>query len=102
MDFEMMQASIQQEKAKKFELLMPKLIEAVKNQDWEEVETLLTLSPDIMAEGLEYAIHICRMSINLASRPIAIPKMETICLSSGNTSGRRENMLPLRNESRQR
>lgn len=43
MDFEMIQASIQQEKAKKFELLMPKLIEAVKNQDWEEVESLLTL-----------------------------------------------------------
>ena len=55
MNFEMMQVSIQQEKAEKYALLMPQLKEAVKNQDWEEVETLLTLSPDIMAEGLEYA-----------------------------------------------
>ena len=55
MNFEMMQASIQQEKAEKYALLMPQLKEAVKNQDWEEMETLLTLSPDIMAEGLEYA-----------------------------------------------
>ena len=58
MDFEMLQAIIQQEKeekAKKFGMLMSELIEAVKSQDWEEVESLLTLSPDIMAEGLEYA-----------------------------------------------
>lgn len=55
MNFEMMQASIQQEKAEKYALLMPQLKEVVKNQDWEGVETLLTLSPDIMAEGLEYA-----------------------------------------------
>ena len=39
MNFEMMQVSIQQEKAEKYALLMPQLKEAVKNQDWEEVET---------------------------------------------------------------
>ena len=77
MDFEMMQASIQQEKAKKFELLMPKLIEAVKNQDWEEVESLLTLSPDIMAEGLEYAY-----------RPEIRPASEKICSHRETNSGR--------------